>query len=101
MRWIKGAVAAGLAAGLLMSTTAWAAEKEASNMQKVKGGTEIVQGAAGKPVDKVGLNESQQQAMEKIYQIIPEPLLAYMPDYGFSMGYIDALTGKTMMLEND
>jgi len=72
LRRIKGAVAAVLAAGLLMSTTAWAAEKEASSMQEVKGGTEIVQGSAGGLVDKVKLNESQQQAMEKIYQIIPE-----------------------------
>ncbi len=74
MKRVKGAAAAVLAAGILLSTTAWAAEKEAASVEE-KGGTEIVQlidGAAGKPAAKVQLNESQRQALEKIYQTVPE-----------------------------
>ena len=75
MKRVKRTTAAVLAVGMLLSTTAWAAEKEASSVREVKGGTEIVQlkdGAAGQPVAKAQLNESQRQALEKIFKIVPE-----------------------------
>ncbi|BAF59738.1 hypothetical protein PTH_1557 [Pelotomaculum thermopropionicum SI] len=71
----KRTTAAVLTVGMLLATPAWAAEKEASSVQEVKGGVEIVQsksGTAGQPVPKVELNEKQRQALEKIYQIVPE-----------------------------
>ena len=75
MKRVKGAAAVVLAVGMLLSTNAWAAEKEASSVLEARGGMEIVQlkdGTAGQPVAKAQLNESQRQALEKIYQIVPE-----------------------------
>ncbi|MCG9968918.1 DUF4901 domain-containing protein [Pelotomaculum terephthalicicum JT] len=75
MKRVKGAAVVVLAVGMLLSTTAWAAEKEASGGRAAQGGTatvELQDGAAGQPVAKAELNESQRQALEKIYQIVPE-----------------------------
>lgn len=38
MKSVKGAAAVVLAVGMLLSTTAWAAEKEASSVREVQGG---------------------------------------------------------------
>ncbi|OPX87836.1 MAG: hypothetical protein A4E53_02334 [Pelotomaculum sp. PtaB.Bin104] len=76
MKRVKDATAVMLAVGMLLSTTtAWAAEKEASSVQEVIGGIEIEQLTdedAEQPVAKVELNKSQRQALEKICQIMPE-----------------------------
>ncbi|WP_286723775.1 YcdB/YcdC domain-containing protein, partial [Pelotomaculum sp. PtaB.Bin117] len=75
MKRVKGAAAVVLAVSMLLSTTAWAAEKEASGGREAQGGTatvELQDGAAKQPVAKTALNESQRQALEKIYQIVPE-----------------------------
>lgn len=72
---VKRTTAAVLTVGMLLATPAWAAEKEASIVQEVKGGVEVVQlksGTAGQPVSKLELNEKQRQALEKIFKIVPE-----------------------------
>ncbi|HOV80485.1 MAG TPA: hypothetical protein PK728_10345 [Bacillota bacterium] len=72
---IKRTTAAVLAVGMLLAAPAWAAEKEASTVQEMKGGVGIIllkSNAAGQNVEKVELNEKQRQALEKIYQIVPE-----------------------------
>ncbi|MDF9408367.1 DUF4901 domain-containing protein [Pelotomaculum isophthalicicum JI] len=75
MKRVKGAAIVVLAVGMLLSATAWAAEKEASGVREAQGGVETLElkdGAAKQPVVKTALNESQRQALEKIYQIVPE-----------------------------
>jgi len=95
LKRVKGAAVVVLAVGMLLSTTAWAAEKEAPGGRAAQGGTatvelqdgvagawwaaqggtatvELQNEAAGQPAAKAELNESQRQALEEIYQIVPE-----------------------------
>ncbi|TEB07715.1 hypothetical protein Psch_01270 [Pelotomaculum schinkii] len=74
MKKAKGVVVAVLTAGMLLSATALAAGQDAPVVaREVKGGVESVQVTNGTyPLHEVELTESQQQAMEKIYQIVPE-----------------------------
>lgn len=73
MKKAKGSVVAVLTVGMLLSTTALASGQDAPVVQEVKSGVETVQVTNGTyPLNKVELNESQRQAMEKIYQIVPE-----------------------------
>lgn len=74
MKRIKGAAAVALVAGVLFSATAGAAEKESSSIQEVRGGVGTVQlkGWTATLVAEVELSESRRQALERIYQIVPE-----------------------------
>ena len=74
MKRIKGAAAVALVAGVLFSATAGAAEKESSSVREVRGGVGTVQlkGWTATLVAEVELSESRRQALERIYQIVPE-----------------------------
>ncbi|HBC94974.1 MAG TPA: hypothetical protein DCZ10_19265 [Pelotomaculum sp.] len=74
MKKAKGVVVAVLTAGMLLSVTALAAGQDAPVVaREVKGGVESVQVTNGTySLDQVELTESQRQALEKIYQIVPE-----------------------------
>ena len=65
MKKVKRTVAAVLAAGMLLTTPAWAAEQEVAVVQERSGD-------AIQLFSKAELTEAQRQALEKMYQIIPE-----------------------------
>lgn len=74
MKKVKGMAAAVLAAGMLLASPVWAAENPASVVQATDGGggvrTAAPQGIT--KVQKPVLTAAQKQALEKVYQAVPE-----------------------------
>ncbi|MDD2422157.1 MAG: hypothetical protein PHU78_08480 [Heliobacteriaceae bacterium] len=75
MKKVTRAAATLLAASMLLSSPAWAAEKPVFAVQDTEAATKVVQEKAGVNVPrpaKPELTEAQRQTLEKFYQVMPE-----------------------------